>query len=318
MKVRLGYVAITKSLDGVTSSSTLTYTNYLKNDSKEEKLYNIVLSNLEDLKKIISYNIKNNIHFFRITSALIPLATHKEVNFDYIKPFETYYKKIAEMIKNSNMRADFHPGEYTILNSTREEVIENTREILNYHYQLLKVLQIKNPLLVLHVGSNAFGKKASLGRFRNQFFLLPEEVRLSLALENDDKVFTVEDLLPVAKELNIPFILDYHHHICNPSTEAITSYLPDILKSWNGVIPKMHFSSPKNKTKKEMRSHHDYIDCDSFIAFLQLIEPYFTEVDIMIEAKMKDEAMFRLIRELKYKTDYHFIDDTSFETKTKG
>ena len=32
----------------------------------------------------------------------------------------------------------------------------------------------------------------------------------------------------------------------------------------------------------------------------------------MIEAKSKDDALFRLIRQIKYNTNYKFIDDTSF------
>ena len=68
---------------------------------------------------------------------------------------------------------------------------------------------------------------------------------------------------------------------------------------------------PKNK--KDFRSHSDYINSNDFIEFIELIKKYNTDVDIMLEAKMKDEALFRLVRELKYKTNYNFIDDTSFE-----
>lgn len=32
----------------------------------------------------------------------------------------------------------------------------------------------------------------------------------------------------------------------------------------------------------------------------------------MIEAKKKDEALFRLVRELKYQTEIIFLDETSF------
>ena len=32
----------------------------------------------------------------------------------------------------------------------------------------------------------------------------------------------------------------------------------------------------------------------------------------MLEAKAKDDAISRLVRELKYKTSYKFIDETSF------
>ena len=76
------------------------------------------------------------------------------------------------------------------------------------------------------------------------------------------------------------------------------------------MTPKIHFSTPKNK--KEFRSHNDYINCDDFIDFIELIKKHNIDVDIMLEAKAKDDALFRLVREIKYKTNYKFIDDTSF------
>ena len=86
----------------------------------------------------------------------------------------------------------------------------------------------------------------------------------------------------------------------------------EIFKTWKDLIPKIHFSSPKNNTKKEYRSHSDYIDYNEFIKFLEQVKKYNKDIDIMLEAKAKDEAVFRLIRQLKYKTNYKFIDDTSF------
>ena len=72
----------------------------------------------------------------------------------------------------------------------------------------------------------------------------------------------------------------------------------------------MHFSSPKNK--REFRAHNDYINSNDFIDFLENIKIYNQDIDIMLEAKNKDEALFRLVRELKYKTSYKFINDTTF------
>ena len=86
----------------------------------------------------------------------------------------------------------------------------------------------------------------------------------------------------------------------------------DLFSSWKNINPKVHFSSPKNKTKKDIRSHHDYINVDDFIKFIEEVKIYNYDIDIMIEAKEKDEAMFRLVRNLKYKTNYKFIDDTTF------
>ena len=73
----------------------------------------------------------------------------------------------------------------------------------------------------------------------------------------------------------------------------------------------MHFSSPKSKLKKEMRSHHDYIDSDEFIKFLGCLKSLQNDIGMMVEAKKKEEAMFGLIRELRYKTEIKFLADSS-------
>ncbi len=314
MKINLGYVAISKTLENITSSSSLSYSIYKNLQNKEEKLYHVILSNLNDLKEIILYNIKNNIHFYRLSSAMIPLATHNEVHFDYITPYKDLYKEIGNLIKDSNMRVDFHPNQYCVLNSMSPTVVKNTVEILEYHAKLLQIFPVENPLILLHVGSSAGGKKAAMTRFVHNFYKLPMEIQKMIALENDDKVFMIEDVLNICETLNIPCVLDYHHYICNHN-EELTPLLPRILRTWHDKTPKMHFSSPKSKLKKEFRSHHDYIDSSSFIAFLDILKKYYVDVDIMLEAKAKDEALFKLVRELKYKTNYEFLDDTSFNTK---
>jgi UV DNA damage endonuclease len=312
MKIRLGYACISKTLSNVTTSSTITYTTFQK-DKDYKKIDTAIKSNLNALKEILTYNIKNNIHFFRLSSKLIPLATKSDVIFDYIDPYKDYYNSIAKIIKDNKLRIDFHPDEFCVLNSTKSEVVKNSIAILEYHYNLLKALEIKNKILVLHIGGNTFGKKNSISRFINNFNTLSKDIQESIAIENDDKIFNIMDCVYISKNINVPVILDYHHHICNHDELDINDYLKDILSSWHNATPKMHFSSPKNKTKKDFRSHNDYINVDDFINFIDLLKPFNHDVDIMIEAKAKDEALFRLVRELKYKTNYTFIDDTSFE-----
>ena len=312
MKIRLGYACISKTLSNVTTSSTITYTTFQK-DKDYKKIDTAIKSNLNALKEILTYNIKNNIHFFRLSSKLIPLATKSDVIFDYIDPYKDYYHSIAKIIKDNKLRIDFHPDEFCVLNSTKSEVVKNSIAILEYHYNLLKVLEIKNKILVLHIGGNTFGKKNSISRFINNFNTLSKDIQESIAIENDDKIFNIRDCVYISKNINVPVILDYHHHICNHDELDINDYLKDILSSWHNATPKMHFSSPKNKTKKDFRSHNDYINVDAFINFIDILKPFNHDVDIMIEAKAKDEALFGLVRELKYKTNYTFIDDTSFE-----
>ena len=277
---------------------TITYTNYLKDNTLLE---GIIKKNFEVLKEILIYNNKNNIHFYRLSSNFIPCATI--IEYDYPNIFKNEFKETSKLIKG---RFDMHLSEYCILNSTNKEVVKRSIDEIKYHYKLLKAFKVK-PNLVIHIGSKSFGKGNSIKRFINNFSKLPKYLKESLIIENDDKVFNVEDTLNLCKQLNRPMVLDVHHHNCNKTKNDLSFYLEDIFNTWNET-PKIHFSSPKNK--KDFRAHNDYINSDDFISFIKSIN---RDIDIMLEAKAKDDALFRLIRELKYKTNYTFIDETTIK-----
>lgn len=312
MKVRLGYVALSKALDDITTSSTITYTNYINKNYNTSKLLEITKNNLDSLYEIIKYNVKNNFHFYRLTSKLVPLATHDKVNFDYITPLLDKYKKIGKLINDNNIRVDTHPDQYAVLNSMDSKIVKNTVEILEYHYKIMDAIGIKDKIIILHVGSSACGKKASITRFINNFNKLPDHIKKCIAVENDDKVYNIKDVLELCHKINVPMVLDYHHFICNNEKEDINDYLKEIIDTWDGKLPKMHFSSPKSKLKKEFRSHSDYINKECFIKFINILKKQDKDIDIMLEAKAKDDAVSRLVRCLKYETNYKFLDETTF------
>ena len=312
MKIRLGYVAISKALENTTTSSTITYTNFEKENKPYDKLYKIINNNLNSLIEILNYNIKNNLHFYRLTSKLIPLATHKEVNYNYIIPFKDKFLQIGNLIKQNNLRIDLHPDQFAVLNSTNKSVVDNTFKILEYHYKILNALNIKDKIIILHIGSNNFGKQNSIKRFINNFNKLPQHLKKCIAIENDDKIFTLNDCLYISDILKIPVVLDYHHFLCNNTGEKIEEMIQKVFLSWKNKTPKIHFSSPKSNLKKEFRSHNDYINVDTFIDFINKIKFINKNFDIMLEAKAKDDALFRLVRQLKFKENYQFIDESTF------
>lgn len=312
MRVRLGYVALSKALEDVTTSSTITYTNYINKNYNTSKLLEITKNNLDSLYEIIKYNVKNNFYFYRLTSKLVPLATHDKVDFDYITPFLDEYKKIGKLINDNNIRVDTHPDQYAVLNSMDSKIVKNTVEILEYHYKIMDALGIKDKIIILHVGSSACGKKASITRFINNFNKLPDHIKKCIAVENDDKVYNIKDVLELCHKINVPMVLDYHHFICNNEKEDINAYLKEIIDTWCEKLPKMHFSSPKSKLKKEFRSHSDYINKECFIKFINILKKQDKDIDIMLEAKAKDDAISRLVRCLKYETNYKFVNETTF------
>lgn len=316
MRVRFGYVALPITIE-ITSSSTITYTSFQKREDGLKVIDQLIRKNLQSLMEILKYNVKNGIHFYRLTSNLIPLATLEEVDFDYITPYLKEYQKIGDYIRQHQLRVDMHPDQYAVLNSTNPKVVKNTTTILEYHAHILDAMQIEEGKIILHVGSNQGGTKASLTRFQHNFQKLPPFVREKIIIENDDKVFGVQEVLSLCQTLKVPMVLDYHHFLCHNNGEKLETFLAAIWHTWDQSKwnPKVHFSSPKSHFKKEFRSHHDYIDVRSFLSFLELIRPFQVDVDVMIEAKKKDCALFRLVRELKYRTDLSFLDETSFELK---
>lgn len=233
MKIRLGYACISRALNE-TCSHTLSYAVYLKCEEKLKKLNQVISQNLESLEHVIEYNIRNNVHFFRISSALVPLATKTEVKQDYITDFKESFLRIGEKIKKSKMRVDFHPDQYCVLNSTKKEVVKSSLKILEYQYNLCKALGLEEKVLVLHVGSSELGKEQSLKRFENNFYKLPKYIRECIVIENDDKVFNVEDTLKLCEKIKRPMVLDYHHHICNGVSDGldICKYYERIFKTW--------------------------------------------------------------------------------------
>lgn len=305
MNIRLGYACISKTLD-ITSSHTITYTNYEKTRNKEEKLIEITNKNLNNLEEILKYNIKNNIHFYRMSSKIIPLATHPNIKLNLLNIFKEKLEHIGNIIKENNLRVDIHLDEYCVLNSTNPNIVNSTINIIKFYKNMLKTMNIES-YMILHIGSSAFGIEKSITKFINNFKKLDEKSKNMIILENDDKVFKIEDVLKICKTINIPMVLDYHHYKCN-KVEPLEHHIKEIINTWNNITPKMHISSKKNN--KEFRSHHDYIDIEDFIELTNILKTQNKNIDIMIEAKQKDMALFKLIRELKYK-DYKLIDETT-------
>lgn len=318
MRVRLGYVAISKALGKkVTSSSTVTFTNYNKitlPNKKLEKLKSVAASNLRDLETIIRYNIENNIHFYRITSALIPLVTHPQVGYWGHREFlKKDFEYVGKLINDSKMRVDTHPDEFNVINSINPKVVENTKINLVRQAEWFEDFKYDLGKMVIHVGGATNGKEAGLERFITNFDNFPTEVKSKIIIENDDKTYTAQETLNLCNELSLPMVLDIHHHNCNNNGENIYELIPQIFLTWKNekLPPKLHFSSPREGEKD--RKHSDFINAKDFVIFLENIKHFNTDIDIMLECKEKDLALFRLADDIKkLNPKYKWLDKSTF------
>lgn len=317
MKIRLGYVAIALGLDKVTTSSPVTYKKYSSLTSECERLTlleRVTKSNLMNLYKILNYNAENDVHFYRMTSKLVPLATHRDVRWNYSKIIQKECEEVGKLIKKYQMRIDVHPDQFNVLNSVNEHVIQAAIQTLEHQMHLFDLCGIEHGKMVLHVGGKALGKEAALLRFKETFHRLPKRIQQSLILENDDKMYSAKDVLGLCQDLKIPMVLDIHHHRCYPEGDRLDDLVEDIFETWKSDYwpPKIHISS--GKAFESDRRHSDYIEVMDLVRFVELIQPLNQDVDIMIEAKQKDLALYQLVKDIKkVRPTWKWLDGTEFE-----
>ncbi len=301
MLLRFGYVSTTLSLWEASPSRALTFTNWKKQDTdgRKEKLHHLTEENLINTLRALHYNIAHGIDIYRMSSSLVPLATHPEVKWDFVTPFRPLFEEIGALVKKHALRVSFHPNQFTLFTSPQDHVTDNAIIDMSYHYQMLEAMGLhKEATMNIHVGGAYGNKQEAIERFDQNFIKLEEPIRRQTTLENDDKTYTAEETLQICEKHGVPFVFDYHHHWANPGEEDFRELLPRIFATWDGTgkSPKFHLSSPKSE--KLYRAHADYVEKDFAMDFIKALKDYGKSADIMIEAKAKDKAALNLVEEL--------------------
>ncbi|MGI2327535.1 UV DNA damage repair endonuclease UvsE [Planococcus sp. YIM B11945] len=257
------------------------------------KIKELTLKNMQTTLEIVQWNIENHILFYRASSSIVPLSTHP-VN-DWIWWEDADFLAIADEIRQlalqHGMRVSVHPGQYTVLNSQKPEVVEKSIQDLEYHDKLIELLGGND--IILHTGGAYGDKEAAKLRFAKVYATLSDSIKKKLRLENDDKTFTVRDVLDVSKMCGVPVCFDIHHHNVNNDGEPVD--FAEILATWNGFgTPKIHISTGKEGFT-DLR-HHDLVSEEDFNQLLYLLKG--TDADIMFEAKLKEQSVLPFVRKL--------------------
>lgn len=321
MKIRLGFVAMSIHLKNASPSQTMTVANFEKIIDREaalRKLTNTAAKNLQNSLRVMRHAHAHGLHLYRFTSKLVPLLGHAHTaEWDFWTKLKPEFEEVGDFIKKAEMRVSFHPDHFTLLNSAKKEVLDNSIADLDRHTTMFELMGLdETAKLNIHVGGSYKDKAESLNRFRDHWQLVPERIRRRITLENDDKTYTALETLTLCEELGIPMVLDIHHHRCNPGEEDLRDLTSRIFKTWDGtgLVPKIHISSPKSP--EAMLHHADYIEPGDLLPFLDLVrETTNTDLDIMVEAKQKDDAAMRLAKDLAALDGITSIDEGSFTYK---
>lgn len=319
MIVRFGYVAMSVHLKNASPSQTMTVKQFEKIKNKEaalRKLERISISNLENCYRLLKHNLALEVSFFRLSSKLVPLVNHPLTEgWKYEQAIAPLLTEIGEFIGKHNMRIDFHPDHFVVLNNLDEELLKRSLHTLAYHFKLLNGMGINTQhRCVLHVGGAKSGKVNGLEDFIENFEKIPSKLQTMIILENDDTVFHIEDVLYLGEKLQVPVVFDVHHHDLNhPESFSFQDIWERIVKSWqHSPMPvKIHISSPKDG--REDKRHNDYIDVDRLMKLLHEVKKTVNQLDVMIEAKMKDEALLKLMKQLKSRDDCLVLGEASIQ-----
>ncbi|SFC20966.1 UV-damage endonuclease [Bacillus sp. OV322] len=301
MKIRFGYVANATLLWDASPAKSLTFKRFseLGKDERINKLHEVTLQNIENTRRILLYNAAHQIEVYRLSSSIVPLATHPEVQWDFVAPFKKEWEELGSLIKQYGMRVSFHPNQFTLFTSSNPVITANAVKDMVFHYEMLNAMGVeKESVINIHVGG-AYGDKAkATARFYENIAALPLHVKQQMTLENDDKTYTADETLKVCQNENIRMVFDYHHYMANQGEKPFGDLLPDIFATWEhtGLIPKIHVSSPKNE--KEFRSHSDFVDLEFLMPLIKALRTLNQDVDFMIEAKKKDQAMLKLVDDI--------------------
>ncbi|AIQ11141.1 UV DNA damage repair endonuclease UvsE [Paenibacillus durus] len=314
MIVRFGYVAMSTVIKNCSPSKTMTMASFSKLQDREaaiRRLESIARGNLHNTLRLLRHNRASGIKVYRMTSKLVPLATHPELR-DW-NPFAALADDFAEVgryIKENGIRVSFHPDHFTVLSTPRPEVLASSVRDLRHHTDMLFAMNLpataKNNI---HIGGAYGDKSSAAARFAEHFRELVPEMQERITLENDDKTFNAVETLQVCKTLGLPMVLDIHHQWVNNEGESPWELWPEVSRTWQTPLaqkdaatdkplpPKIHVSSPRSPS--DPRSHADGVEPGPLLAFLKRIAPCTPAVDVMIEAKAKDGALFELMETLK-------------------
>ena len=263
----------------------------------DERLKEIISHNISVLEATIDYNIANKNLMYRVSSSLIPYASnHDVIKIDWKKIYKRDFDRIKSKIEQSGIRISCHPGQYTVLNSPNENVVKSSIRELEYHTDLMNLLSgTQNHKMILHIGGEYKNKKEAMERFIKVYkTLLSKDIKKYLVIENDDKIYNVEEILYISDATGCPVVFDNLHHEVNPSLKGLSlkEIFEKVISTWKPLDgrPKMHYS--QQDIGKRKGAHSETIFLDRFQNDLgEILESF--EVDIMLEVKDKNRSFIK-------------------------
>lgn len=286
----IGYACLAIGVSHTKISTTI------QKNATEERLKELITYNLHSLENMIDFNIENDIYLYRISSGLIPFGSSPVNQLDWSSLFKKDFERIGQKIRTHKMRVSFHPGQYTVLNSPTADVVKRAIEDLDYHVKVLEALGMDSShKIILHVGGVYGDKESAIQRFIDTYETLEQRIKDHLIIENDDRLYTIEDVLRIADHCSIPVVYDNLHHAINPSNQEGTDayWIQQVARTWKEKDGRQKIHYSQQASEKRAGAHTATIHLAPFLDFYQQVSG--SEIDIMLEVKDKNLSAVKCI-----------------------
>lgn len=281
--MRIGYPCINRSA-GCSAGRTFRLASYSR-----DRLYATVAANLACLETILDFNRDHSLLFFRISSDLVPFASHPVCSDPWQEACGPAFARIGRRIREEGHRVSMHPDQFVLINALDPGIVERSVAELAYHAEVLDLFGLDATAKVqVHVGGVYGDREASTRRFVDAYGRLPEPVRRRLVIENDDGRYTAADCLVISDETGVPVLFDRFHHEVFGAGEPVTDVISRVAATWGpgDGAPMTDFST--QAIGKRPGAHAASLDREVFVRFLAESRGY--DLDVMLEIKDKERS----------------------------
>ena len=282
----------------------------------EEKLWDLMVSNIEATRKLVEKvgKLDEQLRMVRLSSDILPVYTHHDWSIfwsrsDVVAYCEKHFREIGVIARASGTRLSFHPGQFTVLASANDNIVENSIKEFEYHADMARWMGYGKSFQDFKINVHISGKRGPQG-IRDVLGKLSPEARNCITIENEENSWGLEDVLIISDCVAV--VLDLHHHWVKTGEyiSATDDRVHRVIDSWHGIRPTLHYSVSRedclvdhcintlpnrdqlveNKiNKQKLRAHSDFywnnVVNDWALSFND-------NFDIMMESKGKNLASF--------------------------
>jgi len=279
--------------ENIINEQSLQLGAYKNGKYSRERIVDTYRNNVEEHLRILPNLIEARIKSFRLSSSLFPLyefcgdiARNDPIVLDGLA-------RLGAAFKEAGLRVTTHPGQFTVLSSDKQTVVDNSIKELEYHAWVFDQMGLdQTPFYAINIHG---GKANRIEQLINVIQSLPSNVKNRLTLENDEKCYNVTDLCNVSSSCGVPVVFDSHHHQFNTGGLSISDAYSISNSTWGNIKPLQHLSNSEpgseNAPFNQKRAHSQMIH---HVPDLQLQAVRDNLIDLDVEAKGKNLAIFKM------------------------